>query len=171
MRFDIILAPEAVEDFKALKANVRSTVRDALERHLRHEPRSTSRSSVKRLRGLGRPQYRLRVDEVRVFMMYPARPSAFWRSCPNRRLSHGWLNTEVRSKAGATLGGEGRPFSFPARGGKAGHRHHTPRQAGWRPDRIRVGGRLVRIPARNRPAFPSPDSEGAQEPACGPRRT
>jgi mRNA interferase RelE/StbE len=67
MRFDIILAPEAVEDFKALKANVRSTVRDALEKHLRHEPRSTSRSGIKRLRGLGRPQYRLRVDEVRVF--------------------------------------------------------------------------------------------------------
>jgi len=67
MRFDIILAPEAVEDFKALKANVRSAVRDALEKHLRYEPRSTSRSSIKRLRGLGRPQYRLRVDEVRVF--------------------------------------------------------------------------------------------------------
>jgi mRNA-degrading endonuclease RelE of RelBE toxin-antitoxin system len=42
-------------------------VRDALEKHLRHEPRSTSRSSIKRLRGLGRPQYRLRVDEVRIF--------------------------------------------------------------------------------------------------------
>ena len=67
MRFDIILAPEAAEDFKALKANVRGTVRAALERHLRHEPKSTSRSSIKRLRGLGRPQYRLRVDEVRVF--------------------------------------------------------------------------------------------------------
>jgi mRNA interferase RelE/StbE len=67
MRFDIILAPEAVEDFKALKANVRSMVRAALEKHLRHEPRSMSRSSIKRLRGLARPQYRLRVDEVRVF--------------------------------------------------------------------------------------------------------
>jgi len=41
--------------------------RPRLSRHLRHEPRSTSRSSIKRLRGLGRPQYRLRVDEVRVF--------------------------------------------------------------------------------------------------------
>src|SRR3954454_4403981 len=67
MRFDIILAPEAVEDFKALKANVRANVRAVLERHLRREPRSTSRTSIKRLRGLARPQYRLRVDEVRVF--------------------------------------------------------------------------------------------------------
>jgi mRNA-degrading endonuclease RelE of RelBE toxin-antitoxin system len=35
--------------------------------HLRHEPTKTSRSRIKRLRGLSRPQYRLRVDEVRVF--------------------------------------------------------------------------------------------------------
>ena len=67
MRFEIILAPEAIEDFRALKASVRSTVRDALETHFRHEPMKTSRSRIKRLRGLARPQYRLRVGEVRVF--------------------------------------------------------------------------------------------------------
>jgi mRNA interferase RelE/StbE len=50
MRFEIILAPEAIEDFRALKANVRSTVRDALETHLRLEPMKTSRSRIKRLR-------------------------------------------------------------------------------------------------------------------------
>jgi mRNA-degrading endonuclease RelE of RelBE toxin-antitoxin system len=42
-------------------------VKEALEAHLRHEPMKTSRSRIKRLRGLSRPQYRLRVDEVRVF--------------------------------------------------------------------------------------------------------
>jgi mRNA-degrading endonuclease RelE of RelBE toxin-antitoxin system len=67
MRFDIILAPEAVEDLKRLKAAVRAVVRDALETHLRHAPTKTSRSRIKRLRGLRRPQYRLRVGEVRVF--------------------------------------------------------------------------------------------------------
>ncbi len=67
MRFDIVLAPEAVEDLRSLKANVRSTIRGALETHLRHEPRKASRSRIKRLRGLARPQYRLRVGEVRVF--------------------------------------------------------------------------------------------------------
>src|ERR1700742_3411695 len=67
MRFAIILAPEAVSDLRALKASVRATVRAALETHLRHEPRKTSRSRIKRLRGLARPQYRLRVDDVRVF--------------------------------------------------------------------------------------------------------
>ena len=67
MAFSIILAPEAVEDFKGLKANVRSVVRTALDIYLRHEPTKASRSRIKRLRGMGRPQYRLRVDDVRVF--------------------------------------------------------------------------------------------------------
>ncbi|OCK57835.1 type II toxin-antitoxin system RelE/ParE family toxin [Bradyrhizobium sp. LMTR 3] len=67
MPFVIVLAPEAVEDLKRLTANVRATVRTALETHLRHEPEKASRSRIKRLRGLRHPQYRLRVDEIRVF--------------------------------------------------------------------------------------------------------
>ena len=67
MGFEILLAPEAVEDLRVLKANIRAAVRIALETHLRHEPRKTSRSRIKRLRGLRRPQYRLSVGEVRVF--------------------------------------------------------------------------------------------------------
>jgi mRNA interferase RelE/StbE len=67
MPFVIVLAPEAVEDLRKLPAHVRATVRIALETHLRHEPGKTSRSRIKRLRGLLRPQYRLRVGEVRVF--------------------------------------------------------------------------------------------------------
>jgi mRNA interferase RelE/StbE len=38
-----------------------------METHLRHEPTRTSRSRIKRLRGLAKPQYRLRVDDIRVF--------------------------------------------------------------------------------------------------------
>jgi mRNA interferase RelE/StbE len=67
MRFAIVLAPEAVEDLRRLKANERTAVKEALETHLRREPTKTSRSRIKRLRGLARPQYRLRVEEVRVF--------------------------------------------------------------------------------------------------------
>jgi mRNA interferase RelE/StbE len=67
MPFAIFLAPQAVEDLKRLKANVRADVRAALESHLRHEPRKVSRSRIKRLRGLRKPQHRLRVDEVRIF--------------------------------------------------------------------------------------------------------
>jgi mRNA interferase RelE/StbE len=67
MPFAIILAPEAIEDLKRLKANVRSEVRSALEAHLRHQPKKVSQSRIKRLRGLRKPQYRLRVGEVRIF--------------------------------------------------------------------------------------------------------
>ena len=67
MPFAVVLAPEAVEDLRRLAASARATVRTALETHLRHEPEKTSRSRIKRLRGLLRPQYRLRAGEVRVF--------------------------------------------------------------------------------------------------------
>ena len=67
MRFAILLAPEAVEDLRRLKAIERSAVKEALDTHLRHEPTKTSRSRIKRLRGMTRPQYRLRVEEIRVF--------------------------------------------------------------------------------------------------------
>ncbi len=67
MRHEIIFAPQAVQDLRRLPANVRAEVRDAIEIHLRHEPTKVSRSRIKRLRGLDQPQYRLRVDEVRVF--------------------------------------------------------------------------------------------------------
>jgi mRNA interferase RelE/StbE len=45
----------------------RSVIRDAIERHLRHEAEQVSRSRIERLRGLSQPQYRLRVEEFRVF--------------------------------------------------------------------------------------------------------
>ena len=67
MRYKIILSPEAAEDLRALKANLRATVRDAIEIYLRHAPSKISKSRIKRLRGLSRPQFRLRVDEVRVY--------------------------------------------------------------------------------------------------------
>lgn len=67
MPYAIVLAPEAVDDLKRLTANVRSTVRTALETHLRHQPEKVSRSRIKRLRGLNQPQYRLRIGEIRVF--------------------------------------------------------------------------------------------------------
>lgn len=67
MPYEIILAPEAVEDLYRLKANIRATVRAALTAHLRHQPTRLSKSRIKRLRRLRRPQYRLRVDDIRVF--------------------------------------------------------------------------------------------------------
>jgi mRNA-degrading endonuclease RelE of RelBE toxin-antitoxin system len=67
MNFEIVLAPEAIEEYKRLRARVRAEIRAALETHLRHEPEKLSRSRIKRLRGLRQPQYRLRVGDVRIF--------------------------------------------------------------------------------------------------------
>lgn len=67
MRWEIVLAPQAVEDLRRLSARDRATVRDSMETHLRHEPAKTSRSRIKRLRAVVRPQFRLRVGEIRVF--------------------------------------------------------------------------------------------------------
>ena len=67
MRYEIILAPEAVEDVRNLKAHLRSIVRDAIETSLRHAPTQISKSRIKRLSGRDRPQFRLRVGEVRIF--------------------------------------------------------------------------------------------------------
>jgi len=67
MSWEIVLAPEAVRDFRRLTARHRANVRDALKKHLQHEPAKVSRSRIKRLRGISKPQYRLRVGEIRVF--------------------------------------------------------------------------------------------------------
>jgi mRNA-degrading endonuclease RelE of RelBE toxin-antitoxin system len=67
MPFEITLAEEAVEDLRCLPAYQRAEVEEALEKHLRNRPEATSRSRIKRLRGVSHPQYRLRVGDIRVF--------------------------------------------------------------------------------------------------------
>ena len=67
MTYEVVLSPEAARAFRLLSACRRAEVRDALERHLRHEPTRVSKSRIKRLRGVSQPQYRLRVGEVGVF--------------------------------------------------------------------------------------------------------
>ena len=57
----------ALEDLRALRAVDRAKIEDAIETYLRYEPEKVSKSRIKRLRGLISPQYRLRVDEHRVF--------------------------------------------------------------------------------------------------------
>jgi mRNA-degrading endonuclease RelE of RelBE toxin-antitoxin system len=67
MRFEIILAPEAVADLNRLSAYHRAWVRHAMETHLRYEPTKVSKSRIKRLRERSHPKYRLRVGELRIF--------------------------------------------------------------------------------------------------------
>jgi len=38
-----------------------------MEMHLRQEPKKTSKTRIKRLRGLSKPEFRLRVGDLRVF--------------------------------------------------------------------------------------------------------
>lgn len=67
MQYEIILSLEAVEDLKQLDVYVKAKVKDLIGIHLKHEPAKTSKSRIKKLRGVKHPQYRLRMDEIRVF--------------------------------------------------------------------------------------------------------
>jgi mRNA interferase RelE/StbE len=67
MKYRILLAPEAIQDVKRLPARDRGLVMDAIEEHLRRQPTRVSKSRIKRLRGLAKPQYRLRVGDIRIF--------------------------------------------------------------------------------------------------------
>ena len=67
MKYEIILSPHARRHFHSLCAYDRGKVRDAIDTHLQHRPTAVSKSRIKRLRDLQKPQYRLRVDDLRVF--------------------------------------------------------------------------------------------------------
>jgi len=67
MKYEIILSPHARVQFHALSAHDRAKVRDALDTHFVHRPTAESKSRIKRLRDLRKPQYRLRIDDLRVF--------------------------------------------------------------------------------------------------------
>jgi mRNA interferase RelE/StbE len=67
MKYRVVFTQEARGDYRDLPARIRAEVGDGINRHLFHEPTQVSRSRIKRLRGTRRPQYRLRVGDVRVF--------------------------------------------------------------------------------------------------------
>jgi mRNA interferase RelE/StbE len=99
MTFEIILAPEAVRSLRKLPAHVRAEVRDAIEVHLRHAPAKVSKSRIKRLRGLSRPQFRLRVGDIRVF--YDVTEAAVEvLAIVEKGEAQAWLDDEGTSTAG-----------------------------------------------------------------------
>ena len=67
MKYRVVIAKSAQEDYNKLDARWRSTVKEAMRIHLEDAPKQESKSRIKRLRGLRQPQYRLRVDRLRVF--------------------------------------------------------------------------------------------------------
>jgi mRNA interferase RelE/StbE len=65
--YEIRLSKNAEKDLCGLDARWKASVVSALKKHLCHEPTKTSKSRIKRLKNLRLPQYRLRVDEIRVY--------------------------------------------------------------------------------------------------------
>ena len=65
--YDIVLKRGAVDDLDRLRKFDATRIADAMERHLTHDPTKASRSRIKRLREISDPEYRLRVDDYRVF--------------------------------------------------------------------------------------------------------
>lgn len=65
--YRIQLKPSAVVDVDRLQKAWAVEVADAIEHFLTHQPARTSRSRIKRLRGIKNPDYRLRVGDLRVF--------------------------------------------------------------------------------------------------------
>jgi mRNA-degrading endonuclease RelE of RelBE toxin-antitoxin system len=90
---------------RSLPAHVRSRVRDALERHLRFEPAKLSKSRIKRLRGLDHPQYRLRVDDMRVFYDVQEEQVDVLAIVP-KVLAQEWLDDEGTPPAEGGPGGD-----------------------------------------------------------------
>lgn len=107
MPYEIVLAPSAADDLRHLEAKVRSAVLAAMEIHLRHEPTKVSRSRIKRLRGMRRPQYRLRVNDIRVF--YDVTDDVVEvLAIMSKEHANEWLAAEGDTDEGSSsIGGEG----------------------------------------------------------------
>ena len=107
----IVLAPEAAAALKAFPTPVRTGVREAIRRHLAHEPTKVSKSRIKRLRGLSQPEYRLRVDDIRVF--YDVTETQVQvLAIVTKAEAHAWLDeqgtpAEDDPESGGPRGGEG----------------------------------------------------------------
>jgi mRNA-degrading endonuclease RelE of RelBE toxin-antitoxin system len=97
MAYEIFLAPEAADDLKHLTAGDRSMICDAITAHLRHEPKKTSKSRIKRLRGISRPEHRLRVGEFRIFFDVKETEVEVLCIVPKHRVSE-WLERYGETK-------------------------------------------------------------------------
>ena len=107
MRFEIILAPGTIRQLNSLRKDTRSGVRAGIKLHLRHEPTKVSKSRIKRLRGLEQPQYRLRIDEIRVFYDVTETSVEILAIVPKEQAQE-WLDQEaIRGPSGGAGRGEG----------------------------------------------------------------
>ena len=90
-----------------MPSHLRARVRDGIERHLRREPQKLSKSRIKRLRGMSRPQFRLRIDDVRVF--YDVKGGTVEvLAVISKEQAEGWLEAEgTADPRGTSREGEG----------------------------------------------------------------
>lgn len=66
-RYDIDYAEEAVADLKALRAYDQRKILAGIETHLRFQPKKESRSSIKAMVQPFWSQFRLRIEDFRVY--------------------------------------------------------------------------------------------------------
>jgi len=67
MPYEIRYSTEAVEDLGAIRAFDRSKVRSTISQHLEHQPTRVSQSRIKLMTQPFWCQFRLRIDEFRVY--------------------------------------------------------------------------------------------------------
>jgi mRNA interferase RelE/StbE len=67
MKYSVVIAYSAEAEFENFDARWQSALLRSIHEYLEHEPAKESKSRIKRLKGMKQPQYRLRVDNVRVF--------------------------------------------------------------------------------------------------------
>ena len=65
--YEIVLKPSAIADMDRLRKHDATRIADAMEEHLQHEPTRVSKTRIKRLRGITKPDYRLRIGDYRAF--------------------------------------------------------------------------------------------------------
>jgi mRNA-degrading endonuclease RelE of RelBE toxin-antitoxin system len=66
-KHQIVLKPSAVRDLDRLRKYDAAMIADGVERFLNYTPTREGKSRIKRLRGIGNPDYRLRLGEYRIF--------------------------------------------------------------------------------------------------------
>lgn len=66
-RHKIVLKPSAIRDLDRLRRHDAAMITDGMEKFLVDNPVQENKSRIKRLRGIQNPDYRLRLDEYRVF--------------------------------------------------------------------------------------------------------
>nr|VFJ69808.1 MAG: mRNA-degrading endonuclease RelE, toxin component of the RelBE toxin-antitoxin system [Candidatus Kentron sp. FW] len=116
MKHEIILSPQARAQFHGLSAYNRAKIRNAIDLHLQHCPTAVSRSRIKRLRGLKKPQYRLRADELCVFYDVEEGVESFMGLSINPMLASVWLGKGNHHEAGRAYPIQRPPLPIYGRG-------------------------------------------------------